>query len=129
MKNIRFIHIVAMSSVFVLSGCFSEDVPSDGYDSSLHKKTAGAAVYSSFEKLCGAKRIDEYRQSFINKMKRERSLTAEAENKIKAVFANTDTSVASRFSNPAAKKTQCENYPANQAIIDRGIAGDFSGQI
>jgi hypothetical protein len=112
----------------VLTGC-AENTPSDGYDSALNRKTAGAAVVSGFAKLCGGKNIDKYRQSFIDKMKSEREVSPEAEAKIRSQYEYVDTSIAKTFADPAAREKQCTDHPLNQATIDRGIAGDFTGQI
>ncbi len=119
--------VLATLSVTALAACSAPSEPGS-YDRSLNTKTAGAAVVSGFAKLCGGKRIAEYRESFINTMRAQRPVSAEAEAKIRSQFAAADADIAARF-DAAARAKQCSDYPLDQAAIDRGVAGDFSGQI
>jgi hypothetical protein len=120
--------ILAIITATALGAC-SAPSQTGGYDRDLNTKTAGAAVVSGFAKMCGGKRITEYRDSFVQTMKAQRPVSAEAESKIRAQFTSVDSSVAARFPDAATRKKQCTEFPLNQATIDRGVAGDFTGQI
>lgn len=111
----------------ILAGCAS--APSDGYDRALHRKAAGAAIVSGFAQLCGARGIDQYRDSFVATMRSQQEVSPAAETKIRALFVKTDGNIAGAFPDAAARNTHCSKIPADQSVIDRGIAGDFTGQI
>ena len=118
---------LAVVAATALSGCMAGSP--GGYDSDLNRKTAGAAVISSFAQMCGARRIDQYRESFINKMKAEREVSADAEQQIRMKFKQSDAMLAQRIPTAAERKAYCKEHPARQNLIDSGIAGDFTGQI
>ena len=120
--------ILALITSVSLTACISASEPGS-YDSDLNRKTAGASVVSAFAKMCGGKRINEYRESFIKTMKTQRAVSPEAEAKIRAQYAQADASVAARFADASARNEHCKQYPVDQAAIDRGVAGDFTGQI
>jgi predicted secreted protein len=126
-KKSSSISNLLLASLF-LAAC-AETSPSGGYDSALNRKTAGAGVISGFAKLCGGKGIEKYRQSFIDTMKSEREISPEVEAKIRSQFEYVDNSIAKTFADPAARKKQCTDYPLKQSVINRGISGDFTGQI
>lgn len=119
--------ILAILAATLLASCGTPLEPGS-YDRSLNVKTAGAAVVSGFANLCGGKRIPEYRESFITTMKAPRPVSVEAEAEIRSRLATADAQIAARI-DAAARKKQCTDYPLDQAAIDRGVAGDFTGQI
>ena len=124
----RILKFAAVGSVMLLvAACGSRDP--GAYDSSLNQKTAGAAVISSFAKMCGVGGIQQYRQSFVNLMRQQRPLNAEAEARIWEMFAFADRGVAERFPTLASRQQQCSTYGTGEDNIRRGIAGDFRGQI
>ncbi|MFL4471864.1 hypothetical protein ACERZ8_19015 [Tateyamaria armeniaca] len=121
------IPFLAAAAAILLTAC-SAPSESGSFDRSLNTQTAGVAVAASFAKLCGGKRIDAFENSYVRFVKSQRPLTAEAEAQVRDVFTRADAGVAARFDD-AARAKQCADYPLNQAAIDRGIAGDFTGLI
>ena len=126
----RFGMAMPLAALLTVSACVSPET-SDGYTREVHRMTAGASVISAIEKMCGAKRIDAYRAAFIAKMQAEQGVTEAGAEKIRAQYARADQEVATVFPTPAKKAEQCARLPRaqRQAMIDRGVAGDFTGQI
>lgn len=73
--------------------------------------------------------MEEYRAVFIDNMRTEEGVTDEGVKQIDTMFERSDAHVAARLSSPEHREEQCSRGADNQALMDRGAAGDFTGQI
>jgi hypothetical protein len=95
-----------------------------GLDRSIFVKSVEIGVISAFNKMCGAKRTSQYEQAYIESVRKTQPLTPAQEAEIQGWMDRGDTQVEQRF-DEAGRKKQCADYPANQKVIDDGIAGNF----
>lgn len=119
-------------TAILLAGCSTTGGQSGGaLSSDLARQTAGPATLASFAELCGTpkSKIDRYVESYMRFAKTMGDVTIAQEEKMRKMFADGRSNIRSRFPSDAAVEEQCTKYPTDQSVLDRGIEGDFSGQI
>ena len=129
MRRSAFFTACLLVPALFVAAC-GETPSADGYSSTVHRMTAGAATISSIAKVCGNSGVDAYRTSFIHKMQAEQGVTTEGVTKINTLFERADEMSLARLADAAVRKEQCAiNAAGRAANIKSGIAGDFTGQI
>lgn len=115
----------------LVAGCTSTGSSSSALSHDLARQTAGPATLASFAELCGTPKaeVDRYMESYVRFAKSKSGISSDEEIRIRDMFAKGRSGIYQRFPTKEAIKEQCTKYPTNPKVIERGMAGDFSGQI
>lgn len=120
-----------LSLLAMVAGCTSTGGNSGALSYGLARQTAGPATLASFAELCGTSKakVDSYMEAYVQFAKSKNSISPTEETKIRDMFRNGRSGIYQRFPTKEAITAQCTKYPTDPKVIERGIAGDFNGQI
>lgn len=109
---------------------FTAAMPADAkLKRKLFRYTAGAAVISAFSEMCGAKRIGQFQESYIDFAATKQKLSDKDLTEIESMFERTKKDAYARVPAGVARKDQCSKIPKaeRQKTIDQGISGNWKG--
>ena len=102
---------------------------SSGLERDAYRQTVGVGIIASFNEMCGATRIEEFREAWLRHLGAGKPLTAPQREEVIGWLDRVDADAKQRIPEGPKRDKQCADYPANQSTIDRGISGDFTGMI
>lgn len=120
----------APALLVLVSACTTTELDANPV-SSLARQAAGPATLASFAELCGTpvEKVDRYVEAYLAYARSRMPIAANEEKTIRKMFDDGRSEIYFRFPTPESVTRQCTRHPPNEAVLDRGIAGDFSGQV